>query len=81
MFDSLFDLRRGDVRVVTSVDRSHPAAKRLVDLGFVPGAEVEMIRPGSPCLVRLQESRLGLGLCLQRSIRLSRPVTAAEQLD
>jgi ferrous iron transport protein A len=43
---TLADLRAGDSARVTGVDDgSDPAvARRLLDLGFTPGAEVEMVR-------------------------------------
>ena len=33
---------------------------RLREIGLYDGARVQMIRPGSPCIIRLQGQRLGL---------------------
>ena len=65
-------LRRGEQAGVVRVDLANPSAKRLADLGFVPGAIVQMLRPGRPCIVRLSNSRLGLSDCLQKSVMLRR---------
>lgn len=40
---------------------------RLSELGLRPGTSVEMIQPGSPCIIRLGESRL----CFRESELLS----------
>ena len=33
--------------------------QRLREMGLYDGASVQMIRPGSPCIIRLQGQRLG----------------------
>jgi ferrous iron transport protein A len=45
--------RVGEVR--GNVDMVH----RLREMGLYDGAQVQMIRPGSPCIIRLQGQRLG----------------------
>jgi len=67
----LGQLRSGDVATVGGLDSSQLAAKRLADLGFIPGVQIEMLRPGRPCLVRVNGSCLGLGRSHQESIVLS----------
>ncbi len=57
-----------DVAIVVGIVAEETAAKRLADLGFVPGVRVEMVRRGSPCIVRLDGTRIGLGTALQRAI-------------
>jgi len=66
----LGSLRGGDVATIAGVDSSQLAAKRLADMGFIPGVQVEMLRPGKPCLVRVNGICLGLGLGHQESILL-----------
>lgn len=68
---NLTTLKRGDSARVLTVDSGHPSAKRLADLGFVPGATVEMLHPGAPCIVKLAHARLGLSACLQGSVLLT----------
>ncbi len=43
-------------------------AKRLADMGFVRGARLQMIRPGNPCIVSLERTRMGLGIGYQANI-------------
>jgi len=42
--------------MVGGADQIH----RLRELGLRDGAEVEMVRPGSPCIIRLGGQKLGL---------------------
>jgi len=60
-------LQSGEVASVCSVSGGD-AARRLADIGFVPGAKVEMLRRGDPCIVRLHRSRLSLGAVLQHDV-------------
>ena len=64
-------LRSGDVAVIECVAATNGTAKRLADLGFMRGALVEMVRPGAPCIVRINEMCVGLGRDHQASIELS----------
>ena len=57
--------------VVCGLGISQAAAKRLADMGFVRGARIEMVRPGSPCIVRLNGIFVGLGQGHQKSILVS----------
>lgn len=65
------DLSPGDDGIVESVRGDRPDSKRLADLGFVRGARVTMLRPGSPCIIRIDGRCVGLGTGHQRSIRLT----------
>jgi len=65
-------LRAGDCGVVEGLCGSPAASKRLADLGFVRGAEIKMIRPGSPCIVRIAGRCVGLGRGHQTVIQVSR---------
>lgn len=63
-------LRSGQRGVVASVHLGESSGKRLADIGFVPGARIEMLRRGDPCIVRIDESRVGLGRAFQEAILL-----------
>ena len=67
-------LNSGESAHVAGVVSSAPAAKRLADLGFVPGAVVRMLRAGAPCIVQVDQTRLALGKPLQYSVRLAEGV-------
>ena len=58
---TLEQLTSGAVATVCCVRGSTVSAKRLADMGFVRGAHVEMLRPGRPCIVRVDGIRVGLG--------------------
>lgn len=64
-------LEIGDVGTVAVVRaRDGGGAKRLADFGFVRGARVEMVRPGRPCIVRVDSACIGLGSGYQGRIEL-----------
>lgn len=60
----------GEHGEVVSIGGTTFAAKRLADMGFVRGAELIMLRPGAPCIVRINGRCVGLGASHQRNIRL-----------
>ncbi len=62
---SLADLPPGTRALVVGVDSEGPLGRRLLDLGFVPGTEVRVIRRaplGDPLALELR----GYQLCLRR---------------
>lgn len=67
---TLPSLKTGEVGRVECVKSASSSAKRLADLGFVSGARLEMLRPGSPCIVRIEGVCMGLGLAHQACIQL-----------
>ena len=67
---TLSSLSSGESARVAGVDATASSAKRLADLGFVPGVVVRMLRAGMPCIVSVDQTRLGLGRALQYSIML-----------
>ncbi len=67
-YESLPKLKAGELGEVARVDNGELIAKRLADLGFVRGARVTMIRPGVPCIVRIDGRCLGLGAAPQECI-------------
>lgn len=46
--------------------------KRLCDLGLHPGIEIQMIKPGNPCIIRLSNINLGIGREYQIIINIER---------
>jgi ferrous iron transport protein A len=64
----LAEIRAGEAAIIVGIDAGELSAKRLADLGFVPGVRIEMVRRGAPCIVRIDGTRIGLGKQLQRAI-------------
>ena len=65
---ALSGLKAGEVAFVDRIASANGATKRLADMGFVRGARLEMLRPGAPCIVRLNGVCVGLGQAYQTSI-------------
>jgi len=63
-------LKAGDLGLVAGILGARLSGKRLADLGFVRGAEVTMVRPGAPCIVRIGGRCVGLGSAHQECIEL-----------
>ena len=53
-------LRAGQLAVVDSLIGSAEQVHRLEEIGLRKGSSVEMVQPGSPCIVRLAGSTLCL---------------------
>jgi ferrous iron transport protein A len=51
-------LRRGDVAEVSQVLGAPELVRRLEELGIRCGAHLEMVRGGSPCIVRIAGTKL-----------------------
>lgn len=52
---------RGERATVQCLSAPAGMRARLQELGFLPGAEIEVLAPGTPCIVRLgRETRLCL---------------------
>jgi len=63
---SLAALGPGSVAVIVDVDRKSPEGQRLLDLGFVPNTQIEVLKRaplGDPMVYDLR----GYRLCLRRS--------------
>ncbi len=71
MLCDLPSLRAGDVAVIERIASCEARSKRLADMGFVRGAQLEVVRSGSPCIVRLEGACVGLGRTHQTSIEVS----------
>ncbi|MBP90580.1 MAG: hypothetical protein CMJ64_28365 [Planctomycetaceae bacterium] len=53
-------LHPGEPAVVEALDGPDVVVHRLREMGLEPGAEVEMLQEGSPCIIRIGEQRLSL---------------------
>ncbi len=63
---TLGELRPGERATVLGVDREGPIGRRLLDMGFLPGTPVVLLRRaplGDPAVYELR----GYQLCLRRS--------------
>jgi Fe2+ transport system protein FeoA len=69
---SLRSLGAGEVGLVTALRDTQGTSRRLAELGLIRGCTVEMIRAGTPCIVRVDHTRLSLGASLQDGVLLSR---------
>jgi ferrous iron transport protein A len=59
----LDDLAPGETGVIVSVDADSPIARRLMELGLVPGTSVEVVRRaplGDPVELRLRQVHLSI---------------------
>ena len=66
---ALKTLKRGRVAVIASVNGTGFSSKHLADMGFVRGAKIEMLRPGSPCIVKIDDGAcVALGAGYQTGI-------------
>jgi ferrous iron transport protein A len=52
-------LRAGERGRVGEIFGTGDLVHRLREMGLYDGAQVQMIRPGSPCIIRLHGQRLG----------------------
>jgi ferrous iron transport protein A len=66
-------LRAGEKGRVGEVVGTCDLVHRLREMGLYDGAQVQMIRPGSPCIIRLQGQRLGFRMddCAHVMVRVS----------
>ncbi|MBC8872154.1 MAG: ferrous iron transport protein A [Planctomycetes bacterium] len=51
-------LSLGDKAIVEDLCGTERKVHRLREMGLGPGTEIEMVQPGSPCIIRLGEQRL-----------------------
>ncbi len=52
-------MRAGEAGRVGDVLGKEDVVHRLREMGLHTGAEIQMIRPGSPCIIRLEGRKLG----------------------
>jgi len=70
-YEIMPNLRAGELGLIAGINGARLSAKRLADLGFVRGARITMIRPGAPCIVRIEGRCVGLGTAHQECIELA----------
>ena len=61
---SLHRLARGQTGTINRLDGSTDQVHRVQELGLRSGARVEMVQPGSPCIVRINETQK---FCVRKS--------------
>lgn len=54
----LQSLRAGESACVETICGDHALVQRLRELGLADGTAIEMLQPGSPCIVRVAGQRL-----------------------
>ena len=66
-------LRAGERGCVGGVVGTCDMIHRLREMGLFDGAQIQMIRPGSPCIIGLQGQRLGFRMddCAHVMVRLN----------
>ncbi len=69
-------LRRGERSRVTLLVGRGDSCHRLREMGLRPGTEIEMIRAGAPCIVRIGESRLCFRAGDECGVLVERPADA-----
>jgi ferrous iron transport protein A len=60
---TLLDLRRGDAAILDGIDLPHDDARRLMELGFLPGAQVtagQSAPGGDPRVFQVDGSEIAL---------------------
>lgn len=67
---SLKDLQRGCLATVMGLDAPPSVQHRLMEMGFVPGASIEIVNRGTPSLIRLHGGRISLSSELARAVRV-----------
>jgi len=65
----------GEKAKITNISRGQEARRRLVDLGLIPGTEVEMIAVhpwGGPLLLKVGRSHVALGRNVASAIQIEK---------
>lgn len=62
-FLNLAQLPAGAAAEIVEISGTGPSVARLRELGFQAGRTVQMVRPGSPCIVKLDQCKLCLRPC------------------
>jgi Fe2+ transport system protein FeoA len=61
----------GEWGEVAALRNGTRGTKRLADMGLIPGAHLEIVRPGQACIVRLDGVCIALGFGFQQIIELT----------
>jgi ferrous iron transport protein A len=76
---SLTDLRRGDVAILEGIDLPSDDARRLMELGFLPGTKITAGRSapgGDPRVFQVDGSEIALRRETARRLMVRRPKNA-----
>jgi ferrous iron transport protein A len=76
---SLMDLRRGDAAILDRIDLPVDDARRLMELGFLPGTQITAGRSapgGDPQVFQVDGSEIALRRETARRLTVRRPKTA-----
>jgi Fe2+ transport system protein FeoA len=65
---SVDKLEAGQHAKVCALSGAPGLGQRLAELGLLVGADVELIRRGNPCILRIHNTRFGLGQQAQRAV-------------
>jgi len=71
---SLFDLKTGAKAFIENINAGLGARKRLMELGLLPGTQVEVVARhplGGPILLKVGSSHVALGREIARKIEIS----------
>ena len=63
-------LQAGEVATVVHLDGDACCVQRLQEIGLLPGAKLQMLQPGSPCIIAMEGRRLSLRIDCHTSILL-----------
>ena len=81
---SLVDLRQGDAAILDGIDLPTEDARRLMELGFLPGAQITAGRSapgGDPRVFQVDGSEIALRRETARRLRVRRKKTAKLDLN
>jgi Fe2+ transport system protein FeoA len=68
---SLSELKPGVKAGIVCMQCGEEVSQRLQELGFVPGAEIEVLDTGCPLLVRVEDARICLREAHAQGVRVS----------
>lgn len=63
-------LQPGEIATVVHLDGEACCVQRLQEIGLVPGAKLQMLQSGSPCIIAMEGRRLSLRIDCHTSILL-----------
>jgi len=78
---SLVDLRRGDAAILDGIDLPQDEARRLMELGFLPGMRITAGRSapgGDPQVFQVDGSEIALRRETARRLKVRRPAQTAK---
>ena len=70
-------LVKGQLGRIEEINGPARVTRRLAEMGVTPGVTVEMLRPGGPCILRVNRTRLSMSRDLQAHVRVTAPTAMA----